>query len=243
MNNKFQISLATMTQNQSMRLEEWILYHNKLGVNHFIIFLDNCSDNSKFILNNIKNIHNINIDIYETESMNPNYQNLDWIHRSHKMYDYTLNNYKNVSDWIVFIEVDEFIFNYNNTFDFKSFLKNLNSKCLYINSWDFKGPFDENKKILGQSYLCWNDSHRFNNGYRFRGKSIINPKFWSKCMDAHHFALNDGTVPHDEFKSNREYLQVTYGKNVYIDDNIFRIGHFRNHSPSTNDNDFIEWQY
>ena len=243
-NDKYRISLATMTKNQSTRLEEWILYHHKFGIDHFIIFLDNCYDNSKLILNNIKNKHNINIDIYETELMNPNYQDLHWIQRSHIIYNYTLDIYKEVSDWIVFIEVDEFIFNYNNNIDFKSFLKKLNSKSLYINSWDFKGPFDEDKKILGQSYLCWSDTYRFNNGYKFRGKSIINPKFWNKCVDAHHFALNDGTVPHKEFKANRDKdIQVAHGKNVFIDDNIFRIGHFRNHTPSTVDNNFVEWKY
>jgi len=238
------ISLATMTQNQSKRLKEWIIYHHPLGVDHFIIFLDNCTDNSKNILEEIKDNTDINIDIYETESMEPNHQDLHWINRSHKMYDYTLNICKEVSDWVIFIEVDEFIFNYNNNIDFKSFLKDLNSKCLYINSWDFKGPFDEEKKILGQSYLCWTDKHRFNNGYKNRGKSIIKPKFWNKCMDAHHFRMINNEVPTEEFWNNRgNHLQISHGENVYVDDNIFRIGHFRNHSPSSNNDNFIESKY
>jgi hypothetical protein len=232
------ISLSTMTKNQSNRLEEWILYHKKIGIEHFIIFCDNCSDDSINVLNNIKDTK---IDIYQTELMNPNYKDLDWIKRSHKMYDFTLKKYKDISEWIVFIEVDEFILNYKNNIKLNNFLNNLNSKCLYINSWDFKGPFDLNKKILGQSYLCWTDEHRFNNGYKYRGKSIIKPKFWNKCMDAHHFRLNNNIVPHNEFKNNRHYLQTTYGENVYIDDNIFRIGHFRNHSPPTNN--FIKYEY
>ena len=61
--------------------------------------------------------------------MTPNFQNLDWIKRSHKMYDYCINFYKNLTSWIVFIEVDEFIFNYYNNIDFKNFIKNLKSKC------------------------------------------------------------------------------------------------------------------
>ena len=238
------ISLSTMTKNQSKRLEEWILYHNNIGINHFIIFLDSCTDNSKHVLINIQENYNIKIDIYEVELMNPNYSNLHWINRSHKMYDFTLNKYKDFSDWIVFIEVDEFILNYNNNIKFDEFLKNLKSKCLYINSWDFKGPFDENNKILGQSYMCWTDTHRFSNEYKYRGKSIIQPKFWNKCIDAHHFRMIDNIIPNNEFKNNREnYIQVSHGENVYIDDNVFRIGHFRNHSPSTSENNFREWKY
>jgi hypothetical protein len=34
-------------KNQLGRLKEWVLYHNKFGIDRFIIFLDNCSDNSK----------------------------------------------------------------------------------------------------------------------------------------------------------------------------------------------------
>jgi len=238
------ISLATMTKNQSTRLEEWILYHNKFGIDYFIIFLDNCSDNSKDVLNCIKTKYNINIDIYETELMNPNYQNLRWQNRSHKMYDFTLKKYTDMSDWIVFIEVDEFIFNYENDIKLKDFLNNLDSECLYINSWDFKGPFDFKKKILGQSYLCWTDEHRFNNGHKNRGKSIINPKYWNKCIDAHHFMMINNEVPKKEFWNNREkHLQISHGKNVYIDDSIFRIGHFRNHSPFAKDTDFTLFKY
>ena len=40
------------------------------------------------------------------------------------------------------------IFCQNEKIKFDSFLQNLNSECLYINSWDFKGPFDENKNIF-----------------------------------------------------------------------------------------------
>lgn len=237
------ISLSTMTKNQSNRLEEWILFHYNIGIEHFIFFLDNCSDNSKKVLNNVQNIYNIKIDIYQTELMDPNYNNLHWIKRSHKMYDFTLEKYKDTSNWIIFIEVDEFILNYKNNIKLSDFLNNLKSKCLYINSWDFKGPFDENKKILGQSYLCWTDKHRFNNGYKYRGKSIIKPKFWNNCIDAHHFRMINNEVPCKEFKNNREKLQVTHGENVYIDDNIFRIGHFRNHSPYTIDGNFVEFKY
>jgi hypothetical protein len=238
------ISISTMTKNQANRLEEWILYHNNIGFEHFIIFLDDCSDNSENVLINVQHKYKIKIDIYLVELMNPNYKNLHWINRSHEMYNSTLNKYKNLTDWIAFIEVDEFIFNYKNDIKLIDFLKNLNSKCLYINSWDFKGPFDLSKKILGQSYLCWTDQHRFTNGYKYRGKSIIQPKFWNKCMDAHHFRMINNEVPHKDFKNNREnFLQVSHGENVYIDDNIFRIGHFRNHSPSTNDSNFNEFIY
>lgn len=225
------LAISTMTNNQSSRLYEWIDYHNKIGFNKFIIYLDNCTDDSFTVLNNIKNI---DIDIYKTENIDENYKDPNWISRSHRMYNHTLLNYNNY-DWVGFIEVDEFLFPQSNL-TLIEFLDSLNSDCLYINSWDFKGPFNLNLPILGQSNLIWTNEQRFNSEYRFRGKSIIKPHRFKYCVDAHHFAYNDNVVS-NEFKINRDNLiQIHYGNQVTIDDNKFKIYHFRNHTPSNMNN-------
>jgi len=230
---EYTISISTMTQNQSSRLKEWILYHNNLGFNKFIIYLDKCTDNSKYILENLKREYNIDIDIYLTEEFDDKtIFNIHWIERSHYMYTYTINKYKYLN-WIAFIEVDEFILPLSNYFNLKSFFKSIDTKCVYVNSWDFKPPFNENQPILEQSYECWTDEERYNNGYRWRGKSIIKPTEFLKCMDAHHFMQIDSTVS-KEFKYERNLLQIYHGKEVYIDDNIMRICHFINHTPYSN---------
>lgn len=222
------LGLATMTKNQGSRLEEWVNYHKNLGHEKFIIFLDNCTDESEDVLRLLINT-GIDIDIYKTETFGDNIMNLDWVIRSHKMYDFVLQNYSDL-DWISFIEVDEFIFPQKKEVSFLDFLSSLDTKCLYINSWDFKAPFDETKKILGQSYFGWTDSQRYNSIYRFRGKSIIKPFEFIQCMDAHHFMQKNGFVS-KEFKFKHvNYTQLNYGKEVVIDDTMFRIYHFRNHT-------------
>jgi hypothetical protein len=148
------------------------------------------------------------------------------------MYTNTINKYKNLN-WIAFIEVDEFILPQSKDFNLHKFFKNINTKCVYVNSWDFKGPFNEQKPILGQSYECWTDNERYTNGYMWRGKSIIKPSEFLKCMDAHHFMQIDNTIS-NEFKYERNLLQIYHGKEVFIDDNILRICHYRNHTPFTN---------
>jgi hypothetical protein len=224
------LGLATMTKNQGHRLKEWVVYHNNIGHDKFIIFLDNCSDDSEAILGKLK-IDGFDIDIYDTSTSFGYLLKLYWVDRSHLIYDFTLEKY-NTLDWISFIEVDEFIFPQKNNLDFKLFLASLDSECLYINSWDFKPPFNENINILGQSYLCWTDKQRFESKYLFRGKSIIKPKYFRKCVDAHHFLSINGSVS-DEFKIKHDnYIQINYGKEVTIDDTIFRIYHFRNHTET-----------
>ena len=230
----YTIGIATMTQNQASRLKEWILYHYNMGFNKFIIYLDKCTDNSKTILENLIIDYNIDIDIYLTEEFSDkSIFNIHWVKRSHYMYTNTINKYKDLN-WIAFIEVDEFILPQLKDFNLKLYLQKCDTKCIYVNSWDFKGPFDENKPILGQSYECWTDEERYNNGYKWIGKSIIKPSHFLKCMDAHHFMQIDNTVS-KEFKYERNLLQVYHGKEVYIDDTIMRICHYRNHTPfSTN---------
>lgn len=224
-NNFMNVALSTMTKNQGSRLPEWIYYHNKLGINKFIIFLDYCTDDSKEILSGL---NDIDIDVYLTSEIGHKSDN--WVLRSHEMYDFVLKTYYEL-DWICFIEVDEFIFP-QKKINLKDYLKSLNTECLYINSWDFKGPFDELKPILHQSNLTWTDKQRFNSEYKFRGKSIIKPKHFSQCGDAHHFIRNNGKISREFKIPHTNYLQKNYGKEVTIDDTCFRIYHFRNHTPS-----------
>lgn len=236
--NDMKVAISTMTKNQSTRLIEWIDYHQKIGFNKFIFYLDNCTDNSFEVLSEIKDVE---IDIYITSDLDTNYLDNDWISRSHRMYNHTLIKYSNF-DWIAFIEVDEFIFPQFKNFNLMEFLNGLNSDCLYINSWDFKGPFDENSKILGQSDLIWSDQQRFDSEYRYRGKSVIKPYKFTSCVNAHHFAYQDRVVS-NQFKIGRENLiQVHYGDQVVIDDNKLKIYHFRNHSPK-NMNNYVKIHY
>ena len=230
---KIKLGLSTMTQNQGGRLKEWILYHKNLGHEKFIIFLDKCTDDSEEVLKKLIN-DGVDIDIYKTENFNENILHLYWVDRSHKVYDVVLNKYSDL-DWISFIEVDEFIFPQKKDVKFIDFLTTLDANCLYINSWDFKPPFDETKPILGQSYLIWSDEQRFNSKYRFRGKSIIKPREFIKCVDAHHFMQKNNLIS-NEFKTNRnDLLQKNYGNEVVIDDYLFRIYHFRNHTDKNMD--------
>mgnify|MGYP003440649910 CR=1 FL=1 len=231
-----EIGLSTMTKNQSHRLKEWVLYHKNLGVNHFIIYLDNCTDDSENILKSIKNT---NITIYKTENFDANINNLFWISKSHKMYDNTLKLYSYL-DWIIFIEVDEFIFPQKENFNFVEFLSNLKTNLLYINSWDFKPPFIETEPILHQSHFGWTDKQRFESEYIGRGKSIIKPKHFSSCIDAHSFTPNYCNYPSPEFFLGRKnYIQVIYGNDLTIDDTLLRIYHFRNHT----DKDLNDYTY
>lgn len=238
--NNLSLGLSTMTKNQSTRLEEWIIYHNNLGHDKFIIFLDNCTDQSEYVLKNLIS-KKIDITFYDTKIFGDSVMKLDWISRSHFLYDFVIKNF-NYLDFISFIEVDEFIFPQKKEIFFKKFLSEIQTNCLYINSWDFKPPFDETKKILGQSNKIWTDKQRFESNYRFRGKSVIRPKEFIKCIDAHHFMQKNNKIS-EEFKiPHINYIQINYGSEVTIDDSLYRIFHFRNHTD-LDMNDYKEINY
>ena len=235
---KLELGICTMTKNQGTRLVEWVRYHHELGFNKFIIFLDSCTDDSKKIL---ESITDIDIDIYETESFSIDTASLAWVDRSHVMYTYTVENYSHL-DWIGFVEIDEFIFPQIKDFNMVEFLSSVDTKCVYINSWDFEGPFDENAQILGQSYKVWTDVQRFSSTYKHRGKSIIKPSEFDKCMDAHHFRMKNGSVSQQFKVEHVNCIQKNYGNEVTMDDTLLRIYHFRNHTPKEM-NEYVEIEY
>jgi hypothetical protein len=234
------IGLSTMTKNQGCRLKEWVTYHKNLGHNKFIIFLDNCTDNSEEVLTELKST-GIDIDFFLTKSFELGIPDAEWVRKSHKMYDFVLKNYSHL-DWISFIEVDEFIFPQKEDFSFREFLLKINTNCLYINSWDFKAPFDETKEILGQSYHVWTDSQRYHSSYKWRGKSVIKPTEFIECVDAHHFRQKNNEVSSELKCEHENYIQKFYGNEVVMDDTLLRIYHFRNHTESSL-NEYQEIKY
>jgi hypothetical protein len=242
-------AIVTMTRDQGSRLEEWVNFHANLGIQKFVIYLDFCSDNSQLILEEINKRNDISIDIHETKNLGE----LDetekdlWIARQHRVYDRAINDYKNF-DWLCFIEVDEFIVSQNSLYPLMRILVECwirKQQCIYINSWDMKPPFNESKRIWGQSTEIWTDEWRYASDHYQRGKSIINPKTHLKCGNAHWFHSADSDKQHvfkfnSDSKDGQAYtrqlhpykpqkLSVQY---MYINDDFLRIYHCRNHQPA-----------
>ena len=69
--------ILTMSRGDEFRFEDWILYHQRLGFEHFHILLDNPNDNSKAELDRIQAEHGVELDVSVLEPDGPYFDGLD----------------------------------------------------------------------------------------------------------------------------------------------------------------------
>lgn len=141
------VSLCIMCKDDTSALKENISYHRLIGVDHFFIY-DNLSKVP--IKHSLKGN---DITIIEWSDINKVSQC--------KAYDHCIKEYKNSSDWIGFIDTDEFIVLKDNCINIKDFLKD------YLN---FGG--------VGMQWKCFGSSGIIN-----RSTSIINNFIHASCTD------------------------------------------------------------
>ncbi len=94
---KYHISLCIMFKDEAPYLREWIEYHRMIGVDHFYLYDNNSSDNFESII-----AQYIKEDIVTLTH---------WPHEHAQVrgYEDCIRRFQSESDWIGFIDVDEFL--------------------------------------------------------------------------------------------------------------------------------------
>jgi hypothetical protein len=95
----YNLSIASIFQDEARFLSEWIDYHHMLGVEHFYLYNHNSKDNYKEVL--LPYIEEGIVDLieYSSEDFPQKKMMADAIHKT-----------KNISTWVIFIDTDEFVF-------------------------------------------------------------------------------------------------------------------------------------
>lgn len=219
-------TIITQIRNEEKRLNDWVKYHNKIGIDEFIIFCDKSEDNSEEILKFLQK--DFNIKIYQADQMgkysnskNPSaYASIDLSTRIENSYkkglDISRINHVNDSDhWSIFTEVDEYIVPQTNI-GLSEIIKLVPNDIhrIYISSYDFKCPFDLEKPVYEQTFMRWSNETRINGTargvkgwFKNRGKSMVRTK---DCITRK--------------VSTHEIDNSPY----YQNDDILKINHYRN---------------
>jgi hypothetical protein len=177
---KYKLACITQTRNESKRFKEWITYHSKvLGFDHFLIYLDNTTDDSEEVLKSLQS--KFSIEIRHTnkkgEYTDSNICCDDALKRQVESFTEGFKILKYDYDWIAIMDVDEWIVPADiNNFNFKEELSSLSTNCLYLQSYSFRPPFDYNKSITEQNMFRWTIEEKMNCTHRSTGKSVFRGK-------------------------------------------------------------------
>lgn len=94
---KYTVSICGIFKNEGLYLKEWIEYHHLIGVQHFYLYNNNSSDNYKEILEPY--VRDGIVTLVE----------FPYDQAQMKAYMECLKNYSHESNWIGFIDIDEFV--------------------------------------------------------------------------------------------------------------------------------------
>lgn len=159
---KYQVTICAIFKDEGIFLKEWIEYHLLIGVEHFYLYNNFSSDHYKQVLDPY-----IKKDIVTL---------IDWPVKYGQLSAYydCYNKYSLESQWIAYIDIDEFI-NLKKCDNIVSWLNSYKRYPSVYIPWRMFGisgvmEHDPEKLVLEQYTSAWPD-------YRDIGKSIINTSY------------------------------------------------------------------
>lgn len=105
-------AICCMIKNEHLFLDEWISYHLNLGIQDIYLFEDSGSLSHKEITDNYNTVYLRSMEgLFDEKYYNKSYSGSK---EQERLFDWCLDNYKGKYDWILFIDIDEFLVIKNN---------------------------------------------------------------------------------------------------------------------------------
>ncbi|HKO77024.1 MAG TPA: glycosyltransferase family 92 protein [Flavobacterium sp.] len=144
---KHKVCLCGIFKNEAKFLDEWIQFHLVIGIDHFYLYNNNSDDNYAEILKPY--IEKGIVDL------------IDWpfSHSQMDAYKDCYDKHRNDTNWLTFIDVDEFIcpISTNNLKSWLESYKNYPGVAVYWKQFGSNGKLihDNNKLVIQQYTQCW----------------------------------------------------------------------------------------
>lgn len=169
---KTNVSICAIFKDEAMFLAEWIEYHLLIGVEHFYLYDNNSCDNPERVL---KSYIEKGLVTYTKWPLT--------VDQQLKAYEHFFGNFKHETQWIGFLDIDEFLNKKNISDWLKGFIK-YPCVAIYWLQFGSNQRKEHDKKLLTieQYTSCWpslsNLSKCFcNNNYDF--KKLYSPHVFS----------------------------------------------------------------
>ena len=156
---KYNVSLCLIFKDEAPFLKEWIDYHKMIGVDHFYLYDNNSTDNYREVIKPYIDGGLVTL--------------IDWPHQAAQMaaYKNCYENFRGESNWISFLDADEFIClkEEDNIVKWLNKYKIYPSVIVHFKMFGTGGlvKHDYSKLVIEQYHVCWDQ-------YYFRGKCFVN---------------------------------------------------------------------
>lgn len=172
-NCKYSVSLCGIFKNEAIFLKEWIEYHLLVGVDHFYLYNNNSQDNYEEVLK-----------IYTEKGI---VTLIQWptLQGQILAYKHWYENFRNETQWVSFLDIDEFIcLKYE--VSIKKWVEKYKKYPSVLMYWKMFGSsglleHDTNKLVIEQYHSCWRSLYH-------TGKILFNTDFCIAKFDlgVHH---------------------------------------------------------
>jgi len=214
---KYELAVCTIFQNEAKYLEEWIEFHQLVGVQHFYLYNNKSSDNYLDVLEPY--VRSGVVEIVDW----PGTSKWEWNDTQKNAYKDAIGKTKNVVKWLAIIDSDEFLFSTTHR-DLKAFLKLYEKYPAVVVNWQCFGTSGIAKipedKLMIELLVNKAEVDHYDNHYI---KSIVRPKYTIKSKGRiHHFIYKD-----HKHAVNADYQVVKNFRTPNVSIDKIRINHYR----------------
>ena len=211
------VSICAIFKNESQYLKEWIEYHLLIGVDHFYLYNNNSEDNYIEVLADYIKKGSVTL--------------IDWPYNQAQMQAYCdcIEKYKSDSNWIGFIDIDEFVVprKQNSIYDVMEKYKIFPAIVFYWRLFGTSGRIDRNKKglVIEDFVCCWEKYDEvgkcfYNTAYAFDFSFKRN-----KCLH-HYMWAKYKFIYYPPFNVERYSMPRKYFNRLKSDDLEMQINHY-----------------
>lgn len=181
----YYLTISAIMKNEGPYLREWLEFHRLVGVEHFYIYDNNSTDNSREILDSYINQGLVT---YTPWPDHPGQL---------KAYMHCLSHHKNDTFWIAFIDLDEFIIPVVKD-SLPEILREFEAFGALGVNWFLYGTSGHKTKPDGLQLENYIYHSRPDIKSNFHIKSIVNPRKIKSPCDPHCFRMLPGEVTVNE---------------------------------------------
>jgi hypothetical protein len=202
------LSIVAIAKNEGVNFKEWLDYHISIGVEHFYIY-DNCStDNTKDVLKPYIDSGVVTYRYWDFEAP-----------CQLTSYNNALDLYKEDSRWIAFIDIDEFLKPISKSLP--EVLKNYEEFGGLGVNWLIYGSSGHDRRPDGGILENYKQHSNYDFSANLHIKSIVNPRAVKEFINPHFCTFNDG---HFCVNENKEIISGPWTK--AYSGNVIRINHY-----------------